>query len=253
MTEKLLEPITTESLKQVFVSKFEDLILSGKISIGETLPSERVLAAQLKVSRPVVHEGLIELALRGLITIKPRSGTVVNDFRKEGSIPLLLSLLNYHGTLDPKILQDILEMRMLFENEMVRLATQNRTEEYLNLLKEIIRQEEIINRDNYQEVAGLDYKFHQIIALASGNFIYSLLLNSFREIYLHLSTLFFSDPEVCTVVFEAHKEITDAVREQNEKRATRIMTRLLNHGAEHLEIMINKNQTRNESQTAVIK
>ena len=253
MTEKLLEPITTESLKQVFVSKFEDFILSGKISIGETLPSERVLAAQLKVSRPVIHEGLIELALRGLVTIRPRSGTIVNDFKKEGSIPLLLSLLNYHGTLDPKIQQDILEMRMLFENEMVRLATQNRTEEHLNELKEIIRQEGIIHRDNYQEVAALDYKFHQIIALASGNFIYSLLINSFREIYLHLSSLFFSDPEVCTMVFDAHKEITEAVRKRDEERAVRIMTKLLNHGAEHLEIMINKNQTKNRAKMPVTK
>ena len=65
MTEKILEPITTESLKQVFVAKFEELILSGKISIGEMLPSERELAAQLKISRPVVHEGLIELSLWG--------------------------------------------------------------------------------------------------------------------------------------------------------------------------------------------
>ena len=243
MTEKLLEPITTESLKQVFVARFEELILSGKISIGETLPSERVLAAQLKVSRPVVHEGLIELALRGLVTIRPRSGTVVNDFRKEGSIPLLLSLLNYQGTLDPKIQQDILEMRMLFENEMVRLATQNRTEEHLYQLEEIIHQETIINRDDFEEVATLDYKFHQIIALASGNFIYSLLMNSFRDIYLHLSTLFFSETEVCTTVFDAHKKIVEAIKIQNPEKAVSLMTKMLNHGAEHLEATIRENQS----------
>ncbi len=243
MTEKLLEPITTESLKQVFVARFEELILSGKISIGETLPSERVLAARLKVSRPVVHEGLIELALRGLVTIRPRSGTVVNDFRKEGSIPLLLSLLNYHGTLDPKIQQDILAMRMLFENEMVRLATQNRTKEHLLQLEEIIRQETVINRDDFEEVARLDYKFHQVIALASGNFIYSLLINSFRDIYLHLSSLFFSETEVCTTVFDAHRKMVEAIKIQNPEKAVRLMTRMLNHGAQHLEATIRENQS----------
>ncbi len=240
MTEKILEPITTESLKQVFVAKFEDLILSGKISIGETLPSERELAGKLKVSRPVVHEGLIELSLRGLVSIRPRSGTVVNDFRKHGSIPLLLSLLNYHGTLDPKIQQDILEMRLLFENEMVRLCAKNRKPEHLHQLEKLIQKEKTIDRNNYPQVAALDYEFHQIIALASGNFIYSLLLNSFHEIYLHLSTLFFSDPEVCPVVFSTHNEIVEAIRKQDSKEAVHIMTKLLNHGAEHLEIMINK-------------
>lgn len=240
MTEKILEPITTESLKQVFVAKFEDLILSGKISIGETLPSERELASKLKVSRPVVHEGLIELSQRGLVSIRPRSGTVVNDFIKQGSIPLLLSLLNYHGTLDPKIQQDILEMRLLFENEMVRLCAKNRKPNHLHQLEKIVLKEKSINRNNYSQVASLDYVFHQIIAQASGNFIYSLLLNSFREIYLHLSTLFFSDPEVCTVVFSAHNEIVEAIRNQDSKKAVRIMTKLLNHGAEHLEIIIGK-------------
>ena len=246
MTEKLLGPITTESLKQVFVAKFEDLILSGKISIGETLPSERMLAAKLKVSRPVVHEGLKELSLRGLITVSPRSGTVVNDFNKEGSIPLLLSLFNYHGTLDPKIQQDILEMRLLFENEMVRLCAKKRKQEHLHQLEEIIQKEEGINRGQYQEVAALDYKFHQIVALASDNFIYSLLLNSFKEIYQHLSSLFFSDPEVCTVVFDLHKKIVETIRQKDEVEAVRLMTRLLNHGAEHLEIMIKKNHLKNK-------
>ncbi len=246
MTEKLLKPITTESLKQVFVAKFEELILSGKISIGETLPSERELAAKLKVSRPVVHEGLIELALRGLVTIRPRSGTIVNDFRKEGSIPLLLSLMNYHGTLDPKIQKDILEMRMLFENEMVRLAARNRTPENLKQLQELIRKEETLNRENFEETAKTDYQFHQVIALASGNFIYSLLLNSFRDIYLHLSTLFFSETEVCSEVFAAHKKIVEAIRNKNEKEAVAFMTGLLRHGARHLEATIRK--TRKEKQ-----
>jgi GntR family transcriptional repressor for pyruvate dehydrogenase complex len=246
MTEKILEPITTESLKQVFVAKFEDLILSGKISIGETLPSERELATRLKVSRPVVHEGLIELSLRGLVSIRPRSGTIVNDFRKEGSIPLLLSLLNYHGTLDSKIQQDILEMRLLFENEMVRLSAQNRNTDQLQELDDIIRQEESIDTAQYEEVAKLDYRFHQVIAAASGNFIYSLLLNSFREIYLHLSTLFFTDPEVCPVVFSTHKKMVDAIRLQDEKKAVSLMTQLLNHGAEHLEMAIQKNNLKNK-------
>ncbi|RLD89379.1 MAG: FadR family transcriptional regulator [Bacteroidetes bacterium] len=246
MTERILEPITTESLKQVFVAKFEDLILSGKISIGETLPSERELSAQLKVSRPVVHEGLIELSLRGLVSIRPRSGAIVNDFRKEGSIPLLLSLLNYHGTLDPKIQKDILEMRLLFENEMVRLCAKNRNSEQMQKLDDIIRQEELIDTVQYEEVAKLDYQFHQIIAAASGNFIYSLLLNSFREIYLHLSTLFFTNTEVCSVVFNTHKKIVDALRQQDMKEAVSLMTRLLNHGAEHLELIIQKNNLKNK-------
>ncbi len=57
--QELFEPIRTESLKDVFIRRFEDLILSGKFPVGQKLPSERELALQLGVSRPVVHEGLV--------------------------------------------------------------------------------------------------------------------------------------------------------------------------------------------------
>ena len=86
MFDQLTEPLRTDSLKDVFVLRFEELILSGKIKVGQKLPSERELALQLCVSRPVVHEGLVELASRGLVSLKPRIGATVNDYRKEGSI-----------------------------------------------------------------------------------------------------------------------------------------------------------------------
>lgn len=245
MTESFT-PITTESLKEVFVSRFEALILSGKISVGETLPSERELATLLKVSRPVVHEGLIDLSIRGLVTIKPRSGTVVNDFRKQGSIPLLLSLLNYHGSLDPKIQQDILEMRLLFENEMARLCAQNRLPKHLSQMKHIIEEERRTDQNNFEEIARLDYSFHQNVALASGNFIYSLLINSFKEIYLHLSALFFSDSDVCAFVFDRHEALYDAFRSQDAELAESVMTDLLNHGAEHLKRVIESQELKTE-------
>ena len=56
--QEFLKPIRKDSLKDVFIKRFEDLILSGTFPVGQKLPSERELALQLSVSRPVVHEGL---------------------------------------------------------------------------------------------------------------------------------------------------------------------------------------------------
>ncbi len=54
--KKLLAPIRAKSLKEVFIERFESLILSGKLEAGQRLLSERELAEALGVSRPVVHE-----------------------------------------------------------------------------------------------------------------------------------------------------------------------------------------------------
>ena len=110
----------------------------------------------------------------------------------------------------------------------------------------IIEEERRTDKNNYEAIARLDYRFHQLIALASGNFIYSLLINSFKEIYLHLSALFFSDPEVCAVVFDRHEALYDAFRKQDDEEAESVMADLLNHGAEHLKRAIESQKTDTE-------
>ncbi|MCK5196764.1 MAG: FadR family transcriptional regulator, partial [Spirochaetales bacterium] len=185
--KNLLEPISTESLKDVFVSKFEDLILSGKITSGETLPSERELALQMDVSRPVVHEGLLNLAAKGLVTIKPRSGTVVNNIRKEGSLSLLVSLINYHGEkFAPHIQKSILDMRLLLEIENAGLAAINRTGEQLEEFESYLKIEESIDHNKIKEITELDFAIHHLIAEATDNFLYPLLMNSFKQLHYHL-------------------------------------------------------------------
>ena len=80
--KKIIEPIETKSLKEVFIDKFKDLILSGELEIGKKLPSERELSDLLQISRPVVHEGLIELASIGLVSMTLPSRMTVTISQK---------------------------------------------------------------------------------------------------------------------------------------------------------------------------
>ena len=238
--ENLFEPIKTESLKDVFVARFEQLILSGKISVGEKLPSERELVNQLKVSRSVVHAGLLDLAAKELITINLNTGAVVNDFKKEGSLSILLPLVNFHGiNLPGKTQKDILAIRLLFETEAARLSASNRTTQHLKKLEEYILNEENASDLDPKEIAKLDFEFHLIIMEASKNFFFPLLLNSFKPIYLHLVELFYSDTSIYETVFNFHKDLFLVIKGKNKVDSENIMRKLLNHGAEHLEKLIN--------------
>jgi DNA-binding FadR family transcriptional regulator len=233
--QELLKPIRTESLKELFIRRFEELILSGKFPIGQKLPSERELALQLNVSRPVVHEGLVDLAAKGLVTMIPRVGTIVNDYRTEGSLALLTSLVNYHqGNLEAGLLISLLEMRQLFEVETTRLAALHRNQEQLDCLRQLLREEDATGHHDVDAICKLDFDFHHLLALASGNHIYPLLINSFKHCYANLAGQFFADPTVVPVVFDFHKKLVKAVEDKDEKSAARIMERMLNHGAETL-------------------
>jgi GntR family transcriptional repressor for pyruvate dehydrogenase complex len=239
MLSQLLEPIKADSLKDVFVVRFEELILSGKFKIGQKLPSERELALQLGVSRPVVHEGLVELASRGLVSLKPRFGAIVNDYRKEGSITMLSSLIQYQkGKLEPELLNSLLQMRLLMEPEFARFAAINRTEDQVREFIEILQKEESADYNNIQNITDLDFEFHLLVAVASGNAVFPLLLNSFRQVYTNISGQFFKDSQVISTVHKHHRDMVRALEAQDAKKAVSIMKTILNHGEKYLRKMI---------------
>lgn len=241
MLESLTEPLRTDSLKDVFVIRFEELILSGKVKIGQKLPSERELALQLGVSRPVVHEGLVELASRGLVSLKPRIGASVNDYRKEGSITLLSSLIQYQrGKLEPELLESLLQMRLLLEPAFAHVAAQNRTHEQVREFYNLLEKEESADSLNIQKITDLDFEFHLLVAVASGNTVYPLLLNSFRPVYTNLSGQFFRDRQVTTAVHKHHRNLVRAIELKNGTKAASIMKELLRHGEKHLRQMIDQ-------------
>lgn len=72
------------------------MILSGKMIIGEKLPYERELEASMQASRAVINSGVAELARKGFLTIKPRDGTFVDDYRRNGTMETLMSIMNYN-------------------------------------------------------------------------------------------------------------------------------------------------------------
>jgi GntR family transcriptional regulator, transcriptional repressor for pyruvate dehydrogenase complex len=235
----LLKPLKADSLIEVFVAKFEDLILSGKLQVGQRLPSERELALQLGVSRPVVHEGLVVLTHKGLVTMRPRAGAVINDFRREGSLNLLNSLINHQSVgLDPRLLFSMLDMRRLVEVENARLASINRTPAQLAQLESHLAAERAVESADLSAVCELDFEFHLQIAMGTGNTIYPLVLNSFKPFYMTFSRQFFELPAVIDQVFEAHRAIYDAIEAKESQLAVSLMEQLLDHGKIMMEKII---------------
>ncbi len=122
----LMDPLRVQSLKEACTLRLESMILSGELKIDARLPSERDLAARLEISRPVLHEALVDLALKGLVRIVPRHGVFINDYRRDGSCAILSSLLSYNnGEFDPQFTQSLFDMRIVIEVECARLAAQN--------------------------------------------------------------------------------------------------------------------------------
>lgn len=230
--EQSLPKLKKQTFVDDFITRFEEMILSGKLSIGEKLPSERDLAARLGVSRPVVHEGLIDLASKGLVTRTPTGGAVINDYRKDGSLSMLTSLLNFQGGLpESRLAQSTLEFRALIEVENARLAALNRSEEQLAGIRAVLEEEQRVRVDEVEAIAQMDFRLHHLIAMATNNIFYPLLLNSFKRLYIGGVQIFYSDPKVVPEVFAFHRELVDAIAVRDANLAASVMHRMLEHGA----------------------
>lgn len=233
-----IKPLHVESLKDACISRLEELILSGELKAGERLPAERDLAVRLGVSRPVLHEALVDLSSKGLVTILPRRGVEVNDYRQSGSMAILSSLLGYHhGELDPAIINSLFEMRLLVETETARLASSRATAQQLKTLDGLLAREDTVSCDHPDELVKLDFDFHLQIALASQNHIYPLILNSFNAVYTHFTSLYFEkchDTPVLKEMYATHKELVAAIKGHESQRAADLMTDLLSRGSKFL-------------------
>jgi GntR family transcriptional regulator, transcriptional repressor for pyruvate dehydrogenase complex len=222
------------SLKEACAARIEAMILAGELPAGEKLPPEREFAARLGVSRPVVHEALVELAMKGLVSISPRHGVTVCDFRSSGSLLLIDSLLAYeHQPGNTGLWQNLIDFRRLIEREAARLAALNRNSEQMRELDQLIAEEQKMDCGDTAKLTGLDFKFHIAVARISGNMVYPLLLNSFQAAYTSYTHSFFLRnlcSPVIRQVFSYHHDLVEAIRLQHPDRSADIMTAMLTHG-----------------------
>lgn len=172
--------ISAPSLKGLFVKELESMILSGELQVGEKLPSERVLAEQMGVSRTIVHAGLAEMEGKGFLEIRPRVGVFVSDYRRSGSLATLVSIMSYNGRmLRRDEVKALLEVRSALETLILKLVIPKITMKEFLALEEIL--DNIRNAQNGTEFADNCFQFDHELCVISGNILLPLYYGSFRE------------------------------------------------------------------------
>lgn len=171
--------LSAPTLKELFIEQLETMILSGKLRIGERLPSERELAASMQISRSVVNSGIVDMADKGFLEIVPRSGTYVSDYRKNGKIDTLVSIMKYNGGMLPDAdVRSILEIRSVLMPLAIRLCIDRITDREIDTLFESA--EALHRADTPEAAAAVVFEFDHQICFYSGNTLLPLIFYSFK-------------------------------------------------------------------------
>ena len=205
-------------LYEDIVQEFSSLIRQGVLKPGERLPSERVLADQLQVSRSSVREALRSLELQGLVISKRGSGTFINTDNLESMVALLASTL----TSGADTLKHIFEMRHMLEPQIAALAAQRANKQEVAELESILEEQVKEIADGGTGVDS-DTAFHFAMASATHNSALVKVVSAVEDILRRSRNQSLQEPGRPQRSLASHREILGMIHSGDAAGARRAM------------------------------
>ena len=150
----------TEKLSDITARRIRTMIeADNRFKVGDKLPNENDFANELGISRSTLREAIRMLTSAGILEIKRGKGTYVTDSTVIES--------NDIGEINSG-LDDLFEMRLMFEPDCAYYAAQRATDEEIEIIckyGEAIERKIISGEDRTYE----EQKFHESIANATHN------------------------------------------------------------------------------------
>jgi DNA-binding GntR family transcriptional regulator len=180
------------------------LALRERIVTGELEPDTRLreiaIAAEFGVSRTPVHEALRRLSADNLVIADPTRGVVV------------------HAP-DPAQVSDSFVIREVLDGLATRLAAHRITPLEVGRLKAIVdSMEESTLQARYEQLVGLNVRFHDVVYRAAGNATLERVASDLR-VFVRRFARPFVDPERAEEVLAEHREILEALETRDPDRA----------------------------------
>ncbi len=144
------------------------LIVERKMKPGDRLPSERVLAQQLQVGRPVVRDALRILETLGLIGVSPRQGSYVREPDMAACMGAVVDSVARSLAAEAGWQEGLWEARRILETEGAALAAQRATPDDLRAMEDALNR----MRQGLDEAAAFqaaEHDFGRALAQAARN------------------------------------------------------------------------------------
>jgi GntR family transcriptional regulator, transcriptional repressor for pyruvate dehydrogenase complex len=206
----------SERVLQV-VNEIQQRIALGRYVPGEHLPAERSLSAALGVSRGVLREALRTLGGMGLVKSRHGSGTRVEQPRIQhvsAGYQHLLTRLDHHP-------EYLFAIRISLEPNIAALAATHRTDEHLAALEQT---QKVLARPrpSFDTCIQADLEFHSILADATGNPMFEIVLGPVQGLLLEYRRR--ANPHCGRkLILEQHGRILNAVKAQDPDQARNYM------------------------------
>lgn len=194
-------------------------VVGGAWEPGDPLPVEDALAAEIGVSRGVVREAVKALVAKGMLHVRPRTGTRV--LPPEHWNHLDRDVLCWKQARDgTALLRDTGELRRIVEPEAARLAAHRAGPDDVRVLYDSLAAMEAAamtpGRDGYVEA---DLAFHRALLDASGNRLLGSLGRAVDIALEHSFLVSTQTPGAVEASLPGHRAVVQAVEARDPAAA----------------------------------
>ncbi|MCX4065966.1 FadR/GntR family transcriptional regulator [Pseudomonas sp. S1Bt30] len=214
-----IAPLIKRSLVDQALEQLRWRISEGKWAIGERLPTEPELCAELGISRNTVREAMRVLAFSGLIEVRQGDGSYLRSMTDPLGTMRALS----HCTLE-----QAQETRRILEVEAIGLAALRRTEQDLEQVRAALKASGELYQGDLEAYISADLVFHKRLVDAAHNPALSELYQYFSSVVAAQLRQTLNTSPRRQAVFDLHTALLDAVEHQDPERAQSLCRQLIN-------------------------
>jgi GntR family transcriptional repressor for pyruvate dehydrogenase complex len=214
--DTLPPPVRRTDMVATVLERLSERIIGGDFGSDGVLPPEGELAIGYGVSRTVIREAMQRLRAQGLVEVAQGRLPRVKPPAPDTAITTLDTLLRR----SKGSLLHLIETRRPLESEIAALAAERVTPEQLTELQRTIDVQ--ATAPTQEEQIDADLCFHRILAAATGNPIFTLLLETLAGLMRSSRTKTLAQSGVDTALV-GHRAILKALRARDGNAARRAM------------------------------
>ena len=212
----MMKVIEKKTLHEEIANNLRELIMAGELQKGDKIKEDE-LCSSMGISKTPLREALRVLSVEGLIRLVPNRGSFV-------STPTFEEIREMFGVMS------------LLEGVCAREAAEKMGEKDLAILEKLHKKLE----ENYQRKAQREYirinnQFHSFVQELAGNRTLNQIVNGLRKKILLYRYQSLNLPERFAQSIQEHRDLLEAFRKKDPKKAETLMRRHLKKQCEALE------------------
>ena len=212
-----LEPINNESIVNGVLKRITDSIASGELKPGDKLPTEVEFIEKLGVGRNSVREAIKMLCAMGVLEVKRGNGTYIATKVSPAIFnPLVFSLI-----LEPKSIDDLYELRIMYESMVLQLAIDKANEEDLYSVEKVLDEAKAMYDEGIRDVDAFvskDVDFHVELLKVTHNPLIERIGKTIVELFPKYIKMSLSQKNGLIRSINNHYKILDVVRNKEKDK-----------------------------------